>query len=61
MSPEYQNFKLRLFEKFLTYQIAMTADGSTFLSTTAGRKMAQDLLDSAQKISEWYFENSNNY
>lgn len=50
ISPEYQHRKLRLFDKFITYAIAMTPDGNTFLGTPAGRKLAQDLLDSANCV-----------
>lgn len=60
MSPEYQHRKLRLFDKFITYAIAMTPDGNTFLGTPAGRKLAQDLLDSAQNIANNYENESRN-
>ena len=59
-SQEYQAYKGRLFEKFLTYQIAMTTNGSAFLGTVAGRKMAQDLLDSAQRVANNFESNSRN-
>lgn len=60
MSNEYQTSKLRLFEKFLTYQIAMTPDGNNFINTPAGRKLAQELLDSAQRVSNNFESNSRN-
>jgi len=59
-SQEYQAYKGRLFEKFLTYQIAMTSNGASFLGTVAGRKMAQDLLDSAQRVANNFESNSRN-
>lgn len=54
ISPDYQHRKLRLFDKFLTFAIAMTPDGQTFLGTPAGKRLSQDLLDSAQKIASNY-------
>lgn len=59
-SPEYQNLKLRLFEKFLTYEIALTSHGEQFLSTQVGRKISQDLLDTAQRVANAFEDNSKN-
>lgn len=50
-SSEYQNLKLKLFERFITFEIALTNHGEQFLSTPVGRKLSQDLLDTAQKVS----------
>ena len=47
ISPLYQHNKMRLFDKFITFSIAMTPEGNSFLGTPAGRKLAQELLDSA--------------
>lgn len=60
LSNEYQINKSRLFEKFLTYLVAMTPDGNNFINTPAGRKLAQELLDSAQVIAKNYENNSRN-
>lgn len=59
-NSEYQTLKLRLFEKFLTYSIALTPIGDQFLSTPLGRKLSQELLDTAQKVSSNFEDASKN-
>ena len=59
-SPDYQNLKLKLFERFLTFEIALTPHGEQFLNTPAGRKISQDLLDVAQKVSNTFEDKAKN-
>lgn len=60
LSNDYQINKSRLFEKFLTYLVAMTPDGNNFINTPSGRKLAQELLDSAQVVAKSYERTSRN-
>lgn len=58
-SPDYQNIKMHLFERFLVFLISTTPDGSKFI-TGMGRKVSQDLYDAARTIVTNYDKNSRN-
>ena len=51
---------MKLFERFLTFEIALTPHGEQFLNTPAGRKISQDLLDVAQKVSNTFEDKAKN-
>lgn len=51
LDERYQRSKLGLIEGYLIYAITHTQDGYGFV-TGAGRKQAQDLLDTAKKVHE---------
>lgn len=44
----------------MTFEIALTPHGEQFLNTPAGRKISQDLLDVAQKVSNTFEDKAKN-